>query len=246
MSLRIRKQMGYGITNLQVDEDGVITDPRINVDSLNRVSRMNVAGYKKFLHEKYPVAENQSPYDYSLNDLVHVRNNLFSGKDTEATNLSHLILILESESIDINQGATLLISPYLCAEDWMRSDDYIDYAENEQDAIDRQEEFSPVSRVRILQNASFPYESNFVNSKTLELIDNQEWNLIKSFHKAGIAQEFIRNYLEKMDFSSMEEAFKMIIPEVPTGVKDIAEWTDVFTNKNESQLLKFMVVTHWS
>ena len=266
MGIRINKRLGFGLTDVQLDEDGCINDPRISSDALDNLYSNKVESYYEYLVEKFgePWSKTKKALDGGkLPSFSSFKTDLlFMGihKDEKerqkafSQTASKFVLALDNteyqfEGHDDPKGI-LLLQPYMSADLWTHHDNGIDYAESQQKAVDAEDSNPMAVEVLHLDYAQYPYNGIYVDSRTMESVNAQYWHIARDTYsrkaenpeEAQKAADLIAQHLGYADYA---EAHNFIAPEIPPEMVHLAEWLNLFHDISDIHTLRPMIVTYW-
>lgn len=241
MGIRVRKQMGYGLTDVQ-HQDMRISDPRINPN--NRFIRdydhkaMDVVKYIAWLKEERRSAMEGG---YLNMDVMIGEMSEESGK--------RLPSMYDAIAYDGEYGLpnVLVLTP-LFMRDWRRYDDAIDYAV--ETYLHTEGEDPQVNRADVFKYGLFPWSESWMDARTGERIKGKDihiWALSRWTRRGNPDHDKMRSVLAKsMGFDDLAHAEENIVPFVPEEVRDLAEYGQLFTDPSVCFQLRPMLYTYWS
>lgn len=253
MGIRIRKFMGYGLTDIKTDTHDNIVDKRFNHDGIIfKDAYEQEEQYKDelfFEHCKQVVEQAQEDGKFIF-DLFQIHAKEFK----QIQSVLHM-LTYEKEG---GLSNVAIITPFL-QHTWQRYDDSIDYYQEQ-----TQGRFEMESHVEILTVPLYPY-MGYINRETGEMADSVVGEWIYQFRWAdndlnkedgkGVPYETaiksldrlysIRdNSLEKLGCEShWMEKWNVQIPE---QVIEFCRFTKMFNDDKTIYSLLPMIYTHWS
>lgn len=238
MGIRIKKMLGYGLTDLQCTDRGAIIDHRINMDSTfvaysDFSKRTNPTDYLDWLLDGNSVAEHGT-MDTWLAKRYEKEGSLPDGFYNDW--YSHIV----HGGGDYGQDNVLCIRP-LSARDWYRNDDIIDYTE-----ADFAKDWA--GDVRVLDTGIYPYTPDFMDAVTGEHIkwdDLQLWTLAKN-DESERPVERMDELAQLAGYKDHNEALSRVVPNIPDTVRDMCIFGKLFTDDRYINDLRPMIYTYWS
>ena len=244
MGIRIRKQIGYALTDVSSIEE----DPRLNVDSVLldgekfydtfNSSDDALRDYLRFIqvNDLCDVGESVSQYEAIL-------------EKGRSPSLENCVVHFREHS---ETRKIMLFIPYLYLREWSRYDDMLDYVE----ASLKPDPTEVV--VEELRGGIYPYSGSYVDKRTgktpggrfgsykiMDLIryinDCKDKGIKPSTLELGHVET-----LKELNLSSFEEFQEFIVPEIPSGIINVIKWGKVFTDEKYIYDLKPILYTYWS
>lgn len=242
MSPNITKVLGYALTDASCE-----TDPRINTDSpLLFWSRFeeeddefavpDLDGYAMWLEER------QLPGDRSEARLI--RNAL--EKRLHFSALTQCVIHGEE-----NQFAdTLVIIPPAQLHRWYRSADSIDWWEASLLPDGKGDD----ARLDFLPTGPSPYTGRFMDLDGTELnAEAERFTWLARQNLPADELDWVAERIRPLDprddrqpYASAEAALPRIVPYVPSGVRNLAEYGQLFTGPDVWKQLRPVLYTYWS
>lgn len=254
MSLRINKRIGFGLNDILL-KDGKIVDPRINTSPFHSQDETsdaekkepgklwNLTGgqYFDFLKEKNESfdsksqdrAERKKYEEFSLlNFNPHYSSQFMSKRGND-----FITLLEEEDAIDDTTGI-LLLQPLSLSVDWTHHNDALDYYSM---LVEGEEPFVG-THVQLLNSFPFPYVKMPVDKRTGKYVDGMFWNLYETALRDG---NDTSQWLEFLDFKSVEEVQENVEVAAPETFWGLAEWANIFTDLSTVRTLQPMIITYW-
>lgn len=244
MGIRIRKQIGYALTDVSSVEE----DSRLNADSI-------LLNWEKF-SDAFDSSDDALK-DYlrfiQVNDLCDIGEStsqyeaiLEKGRSRSIEDcVVHFSEYQETRRI-------MLFIPYLYLKEWSRYDDMLDYVE----ASLKPDPTEVV--VEELKGGIYPYSGSYVDKRTgktpggrfgsykiMDLIRYVNDCKDKGIKPSTNEVRFVET-LKELNLSSFEEFQEFIVPEVPQGIINVIKWGKVFTDEKYIYDLKPILYTYWS
>jgi hypothetical protein len=232
MSVRIHKLLGYGLTDIKL-EDGVVFDPRLNPDCV-------------IFEDDSEVDETHSPNQYfewltasekpSDFDRYFFTNPRPAGSKERST---------EDYFVFLPRGdmATLVIQP-MAMDKWKRSFDDIDYI-TETYLVEK----SQADRVDILPDNIHPF-TKYVDVRTGQDVDSWYLGMYKREQSRAFGQTpdllQLDEYAQRLGFIDHDEALLYLAPKVPFDVRNLADFLGIFRHENSYLDLRPMLFTYWA
>lgn len=253
MGIRIHKNLGYGLTDVECDSEGQIVDSRFNLTSgyfaldVEDQEDINPKKFIEILGEKNEKARKEKDYG---NDFIYelslINDHLKKNKDPE-----RFYNYIHFDYEDPN-CSSILFQPYMCGKEWSRYDDPIDYCEYLTDYAD-----GGISALAKLVNRPiYPYDS-WTNLKDLSHCwkDDESGKLISwgqirqvvcsdSLWKGDPMKK--SDYVKQYGFSSSRDFLNNVVPSVPNILVEMCKFLKVFKDDRTIHTLKPMIYVHWS
>lgn len=241
MGIRPYKKLGWGLTGLEHNAMGHVTDPRINTDALlNRMSEESVGplylDYLRALRDAEP--ENSDAWFDVMMSVGMVEADLEQNGRVEWP-LTH--------QSDAGRRDLLLIQP-VGYRNWSRYGDIIDHAQEEV-------LYSGIEpRVDLMPHGIFPYEGLYMDSRTGRKLDSTAKRLFERLlehvgdapEKQEIRQRAALHLATTMGFETSEEARRYIAPVVPPDIMHVITWLNLFNGPDVHLGLRPMLYTYWT
>ena len=138
------------------------------------------------------------------------------------------------------------------ATDWVRYNDAIDYAE---EALLRQRlgkdagDETMACRVELLEYGFYPYHNFYMDARSGRAL-GREALMWRRTHNASVKVKFKEQVLDDiaraLGFADDADAQAHIVPAVPEDIRDLALYTELFTDESVYLQLRPMLYTHWS
>jgi hypothetical protein len=247
MGIRIKKMLGYGLTDVKYDkEEDKIIDDRFNPlgyllsDWEDQEEIWTRDGWIKF-------ADNHiEEYD------LHMHNRFFNNFKPLKSWEPYDSIVYDEEFGD--EKVFLIIPPehaYRTGEGWIRNDNIIDYHE---EYILNKDGGAP--RHHFVDGGIWPYQSSYDNKKTGKRLDRNahEWRYdyrlvnkdLIDFRTIHMMWQFLDKFAKKMGFDGYLDAEENIVPMIPGEVKAFCEWLNLFNDESTIWELKPLLYIYWS
>ena len=253
MSVNIHKVLGYALTGITWAADPQrpgrqrISDPRINTESPllfwtdleetdEDFSIPDATGYTSWLEAR------QGPGDRLEARIIKnsLEKQLLSSPLTQT-----VVHDAESRFAD-----TLVLIPPAMLHRWYRAGDSIDWWE---DSL-RPAEERQVSRLDFLPTGPSPYSDRFMDSDGTEL--NEEAAQLMWLAGEGMPEEELDEIANRIRpaartkdrpmYRSGADALGRLVPHVPSSVRNLAEFGQIFTSPDVWKQLRPVMYTYWS
>lgn len=216
MSLRVRKSVGYGIVIPSEEaEERDWRKPSFSADD--------------FLH--YLQQKPQQETSYNLHDVIaHVK--VWESCKGE-------IVTIVDEFGDEQDQTVLLITPFLVANEWHRSDDAIDYIE-----LSLQADPDSEPKIAYIPKNPFPFTGT-MDKLTGEKIPHAltEYLELATYVSQERLDELVRKE-SNSTYSSFSELQDRMVPSIPAEVRAIADYLNML-KPDEWKKLRPMLLTYW-
>lgn len=243
MGIHLFKKLGWGLTGLEHDKSGRLTDPRINADVLIQHPEEVGPEYQQYLE--------------ALRDAEHR-----PGSDLEQSeewfNLSMTIAMVEAareqdkvlpwpvtRESESGRRDLLLIQPVGFSH-WTRYADAID--QNEENALHPGEDW----RIVPMPYGIYPFEGLYMDSRDGRRLDSTAKRLIDKL-AAKWDEEDGQKYRDAADhlarvlgFEDSGQALKHMAPVVPEDVRYVISWLNLFNGPDVWLQLRPMLCVYWS
>jgi len=231
MGIRIHKFLGYGLNDVRTGEDHKVVDPRINPDSpFFNYELPSLSSYKDWLEENSDPEERSNLDSWYLNDPS-------AGGPRRRTNLDSCF----AWSPEFGIPSVLAIQP-VSAPDWSRQDDAIDYAE--EIYVMKTENLEP--RVHALPHGIHPYSASYIDSRTGEKLNNRVMWWVRAVSDGTRYDGELDSLAADCGFKNHQEAEKYIAPFVPTEIRNLARFANLFTKEDGWLDLRPLLYVYWS
>lgn len=243
MGIRVNKLIGYGLTDIQYDKY-TMTDPRIRTDSIlfdwDNPDFEDAEAYLKFLE-----TVDDGKFELQMyRTLSTVENLADKYKFNDPRHCFHW-------GPEYGMGNVLAIRDFTHV-DSHRSADIIDWVEETYVGIDG----SQVNWVRELPDGPFPHNGFFMDSETGNKFTKENYELALGFKRLtnygeeNDTLDVFRNselsLVEKLGYSSFDEAYKRIVPNVPREIRNLCEFGKLFIDPSDVRLLRPIIYCWWS
>lgn len=238
MGIRVHKSIGYGLVDIQYDEESFgLIDPRIDLEIFKERYEW---GHDPEIRSIYQGWLRQNSCDGINLDLWYL-NDPAPGRGHR--NLQDCVIW----NAEFGLGNVLLLQPLAC-KDWNRNDDAIDYVEETysrpQGQTDHFETFS---------QGIHPWTASYMDIRTGEEI---KWEKIMHWMRLSNAvaaepQKFsnsvadLDTFADLAGFENHEDAALHCAPMVPDVIRDFLNFTGLFKDEDTWKQLRPLVYTYW-
>jgi hypothetical protein len=248
--MMLHKMVGYGLVDVGHDGSG-ITDPRINTSSPLLSLDGTLDSYAEFLST---VAARRDP-SAAAGELAWIREARAGSRKYQVDPVSACLY-----NPDMGLPDVLCLRP-VWATDWHRSDDTIDLVEESHFGPGAGD---PQPRADVIPHGIWPFNGAYVDVRTGHRLsdnvmhwirarsagrqpgDEGMWDLARAIRwRADTAAE-VTLFDETPVFDDDLVAAAFIAPEVPVGVRLLAEWGQLFTEGATVWQLRPMRYIWWS
>ncbi len=239
MGIRVSKRIGWGLCDLQTDEDGKIIDSRINKEGYifdKYDERYSIEGYFQLLEKVYQDSkEDQKKFDIILD---------YSMMDEMKKSKVQLYDCIRHNS-EFGLANILHFVPPIHVGRWTRHDDQIDYYE---ETINHEQH----PRFQLLNRTIYPYD-HYIDIESLDKdgfpTKIHFWNRLQMFQtifeKDVINNNEIKKLEEVFGFATREEFERRIIPAIPNGLILFLKYAKIFTDDKFIFDLRPMIYVYW-
>lgn len=251
MGIRIKKMLGYGLTDIKYDtENWEFIDDRINslgylcADYEDQEDTWNHKGWIKYI-EGLIKKDNDDKIDlwltktmfYDSKELKHWEPYDSVVHDGEFGDDKILLIIPPCHSYGRNDG-------------WIRYDNIIDYHEEYATNKDAGE-----PRHKFIDGGIFPYQSFYMNKKTGESLGREghhfryDYRWLKDTVDLSLVHhmwQYMDKLAKKIGFEGYLDAEENIVPIVSDEVKYFCKWLNLFNDDSTIYELKPLLYVYWS
>lgn len=237
MGARIHKKIGWGLTGLAHDDQGRLTDPRVNAEALT--DRPGEVGpeylmYLEGLRDAAPEGSDEA-FDITLEIATvtktrkHVRHTPWP--------LVH--------KPQVGRPDVLLVQP-IGFPDWSRYDDPIDHAE---EVATHEKPMEP--RVVPIPHGIHPFDGRHMHARTGVRLNAAGVSTFRALGRSEALEEAGRVALldqvaGDLGFVDRTDAERHIVPWVPGNVRRVCAWTGVFTDPDTWRDLRPLLYVYWA
>lgn len=246
MGIRIHKVLGYGLTDLQLNDD------RLNLDCFSKHyknahyfsdefdEKYSFENFKSFINDKYEQEKNLSFTEGKKLSLSFLK------RDIEENKLGYfgsynIFLGLFQEFHKKN----LLLVTVPWYKDWYRYDNIIDYVEQSEVYGEPKDIILP------LNDAIYPHIS-YTNLKTGEKFE--DFSIIRAFNEIKFNKKikekdkpgFYDRLAKKVGFENYLDYYNNVKPETPDDIKLLCEFYNIFKDPKTVDTLRPILYTYWS
>lgn len=248
MGIRLQKLLGYGLADIQLDENNTMIDPRINLAAFSdygaeSIQRKSMVGYRKWILENEPQTPLDEEAELSYDDIRYLSRSA-ADEDLAPQKATDFIHLLSEGQLLPGSKGILLCQPYLTSKEWTRSDDIFDFVENQKDNADTKD-YTDAPKVKLLPYGIWPYDGQYVDVLTGKILTSRQWRVIRTAKENKAENSFLTKVLDELGYESVEEAHQRVVPKVPAELHSLLNWANIFTNTGFIRNLKPMVVTFW-
>lgn len=219
MGIRVKKMLGYGLTNVKPD------DPRINWVGLDMMHDLDVKDYLEWLNAGNGIDNSER----------HLLGHSLS--HNEKINLYGCVV----HDSEYGLSNVLCLRPTWLT-DWYRSDDAIDWVEETYLKAPRNE--NGEAWVRTLRVSPYPFSGAYMDSRTGVRLGPEvlSWMRVRN----AIDDESIQNEMCALFGMTYKQARRYVVPLVPDEIRNLAMFTGLFTSPDTWMQLRPMVYCWWS
>lgn len=229
MGIRVNRFLGYGLTDVQ-HEKYEITDDRINTSSwlLDFEPPPNGA-YLTWLSQR-PEASGYSIDRWYLRDTP----------EQKQRDLCSCI----AYSPEYGLPNVLALQP-LAMTNWARHDDSIDYV---QETWLRPQRKRQLNHVEEIPGCLYPWEGAYMDAQTGERLpqDILEWVRLRNDRPFPRREEGLEVLAQHFGFADHAEATARVVPVIPEEVRDLLEFSQLFSDDKAWRQLRPLLYTYWS
>ena len=231
MGIRIHKYLGYGLTDVECEDAGEITDPRINTESwlLNwEADTPSLEDYAAWLAEHADDQWWERHYLASREKGCRRRRS-----DSDGVDLQRLV---EHHS-EYGLKNVLIVLPFNMP-DWRRWDDSLDYYEDQHNGE---------PHVKLLDSGIYPWSAAYTDTRTGEDVKGHEIMMWVRAKNSNIERDRIDLdlFARESGFADHDEALKYCQPRVPDPIRNICRFGKLFHDDMTIHRLRPMIYTRW-
>lgn len=247
MGIRISKSLGYGLTDLQVDNFGSITeDPRINSNGFFGCEygedRYSVDGFFRYLKHFYDSLDDKSKHDYL--GVGFLLKDYEEGKFVRAD-------IFDFYDYDSEYGLSNVINfiPPGCADTFTRYDDSIDYYQEMITTSQLDASAHPIPSpiypwlswcdCRVTPPKRFTGASESLILRYIRARNDKSGKL--GSRELSYLEEFA---VRELGFENAEHLKKNVRPVVPEELVLLVKYLEVFNNEEDIYTLSPLLYSH--
>ncbi|MCP9209651.1 hypothetical protein [Streptomyces cucumeris] len=236
MGIRIHKKIGWGITGLEHDERGILTDSRVNADALLQSVDEVGTEYLKYLESRRD--EEEDPDErFELMSII----GMVDAAQAQGESLWWPV----TREDEAGRQDVLLVQP-VGMPGWSRYDDPIDFAE--EGAL-----HGPIEpRVVPLERGIYPLEGAYMDSRDGRRLDPAAKRFLDRLMGLQGEDEGRQRYgrtadrlAESMGFNDAHHARQHIAPAVPADIRHVCSWLNLFTDPDMWLQLRPMLYVYW-
>ena len=243
MGIRIKKCVGYALTDLKT-EDYSIVDERIDPDGFlfsdyhNAENNWTLEGFRDFLKEKSESLDGIDRWDSQME-----ANSVYEMTRKKKSFSFYDCFISDIEFGDPN---VLLCMPVSCIENWYRRDDTLDWIEETQ-ILNPNSDDPYASRVFELKSNIYPWTGQHWDKRDGRMINirsvtDYKW-ILNSGRDEFLTDEFVK---ETLGFENKDEADEFMSPAVPQCLQYLIEYCKIFKDSSSVYEMKPIHYTFWS
>lgn len=237
MGVRLFKKLGWGLTGLECDKDGALTDSRINADALKRGQEDAAVEYLMHLEGLRSAEEEHSDAWFDLTMSIEMIKAALEEEECLPWPVTR-----SSES---GRRDLLLVQP-VGFTDWTRYGDRIDQAE--ENALHPDEYY----RIVPMPHGIYPFEGLYMDSRNGRHLDRTATRMIGRLLEKQKTEEdqkyrAVADKLAKtLGFDDAEQAQRCIAPIVPSDIQHVCSWLNLFNEPDAWLQLRPMLYIYWS
>ena len=255
MGIRVHKLIGYGSVDVKYDKQAhKICDERLNLTSFEKrhedLRRFDRQHYLRWLRKQLPpkkpgVEENYSETFELRMEMRHADKRLRDNRDRKRWFDPWDCVFHDGE---FGLPNVLAIVPYTERASWCRYDDMIDYMEEGKGAKGR--------RVCVYGDGLYPWIGNYCDIRTGERKDTdiactyRRYMNTKPSRRSGYTLQQLRTHASRlaaaMGFKSLDECSTYLRPVVPTCVRLLCEFCEIFKDPMMIRQLQPLLYVYWS
>lgn len=247
MGVRIRKDMGYALTDLKC-KNLRIDDPRFLKDHVylsEDISELRTKDFVEFVEAKIAKLDRDNPED--LDRIVEIQDGMLHANSREyAHELIESLIIFNPEAGDSN---VFLFQPPGFNKLWSRSNDPIDYVEAEHNSKDK-DYFTAEPEYFVHSKGFHLYDDIYIDKRDGRRIDQAAAYKVNTYANlqtgSGANKIAYRDRLaEEAGFNNYGELEANMVPGAPEVIYLLNEYLGLFTPETMWDL-RPVVYTHWS
>lgn len=233
MGIRIHKYLGYGLTNVEV-KDYKIVDERIDWDAFDYLR--DCYGEEHLKHYRQWLGWAKSDYyERGMLDWFYLNDE----REKKRRGLDNCY----AWDPEYGMPEVLVLQPLGCP-DWIRYDDTIDYME---ETYRKDGEQPQGNYLKVYEHGIYPW-SSYIDRRTGEQVKDPIWAWIRATYDPEVETEVdVLDHLAQLcDFADHAEALVNVVPQIPPEIKNLVEFTEIFTNLDTVYDLRPVLYTYWS
>jgi len=231
MGIRIRRKLGYGLTDVQYDKEAwKFSDPRINASSFlldYETDKPDMADYREWLETN---AEDTFVEGWYFSDLDEEKCRRCRPEDR----LDELV----THDPEFGEPGVLLIRP-LGYRDWQRYDDSIDY-------YDANMGVGAEPCVKLIDGGLYPFMGGYVDVRSGEKLGDKIMWWVRAKNGGNVDPTKLDILAQTCGFRDHAEALEFVHPEVPAPIANLCRFGQLFTSDEVIRQLRPMLYTYWS
>lgn len=225
MGIRINKVLGYGLTNVQTQDDEII-DPRFSKKSIlndDEDSYYSINNYITWLEQK---KNEENKFEICLE--------IKSLEDFKDSDLDRCFV----HGTEYMNPKVFCCIPACCYSQWSRHDDMIDYIEANRTAK---------NKVKKINSPLYPWLSYWDNRDGRE-IKQYAFEFLRNvnYFKKNKRPYDGNELAQLMGFEDMETCIRHMRPMVPETVQLQLEYANIFTDPKIVYQLEPILYTYWT
>lgn len=245
MGIRVHKVLGYGLTDLKVDQDYELIDERINKngflkDGFEDYLLDNKSSVDKFL--EFYKNETDDKTDILASDYLLLKMKMDEIKQEKRDTIDITECINHDREFGLHNVMTITpMSMIGGVRSWKRYDDEIDFHEETNEHRQR-------NRVLKLPAGIFPWIGFYETKSGTKLADDGKvsYNTIAHHFKTTESLENKRGFAELLGYKGIDEAENDIIASIPEEVKMLCKYLKLFNRDDTIYELEPMLYVFWS
>lgn len=254
MGIRLHKFMGYGLTDISCDSDGRIDDERINPqsillgggagnDSEEAWTEAARESYRSWLQEQRTALEHKRKQGETVEHPAVLDRWYLNDQERVQRDRRYLRDCIAYQP-EYGLANVLALQPLACA-DWKRYDDPIDYMTETFIAEPAGE--NGINHVEVFAHGIHPFNASYMDARTGLLIkDLQPIEVGWVLRDDERYEPMTADVISRLGFSDRAEFLQNVVPKVPQEIRDIAEFTGLFTHDHVWRQLRPLLYTYWA
>lgn len=230
MGIRIKKILGYGLTDIVKNDERFARQPNDAWEWIDEHDQEFVPAYLTWVREQRDETD-RHPLEAIMLGSAQTDRKRYRGNPTE----------MFTYNDEFGDPAVMCVTP-ACCPDWTRHDDMLDYCEH---TIDHQDD-GAVPIVRPYPGSLYPW-NDYVDVRTGRTVrDAFDIRRTGKYLRPRAHEEVCPEILTRNGFTSFDDAEANLAPMIPSSVRFLCEWAGLFKEPKSVYLLRPLIYSYWS